>query len=291
MAAQPPPFEDPRKLLDRHGLRPKRGYSQNFLVSRHAVEAIARAAVPQPGERVIELGPGLGTLTAELLRAGASVLAFERDPQMLQVLQAELGACDLVLRRQDAASADYTELAAEFGTKLCVVGNLPYAITGAILRNLVMQRSALSRVVVMVQREVRDRLQAAPGSAEYGALTVFTSAAFEIETLIKVSPNAFYPPPKVHSAVVKLAPRATPLAEETPAFQRVVRAAFQGRRKTLRNAVGAAYGNAIAERALAEAGIDPIRRGETLSVAEFAELAEAAARAEAAGEGGDDAAD
>jgi 16S rRNA (adenine1518-N6/adenine1519-N6)-dimethyltransferase len=280
MTTEPPAFEDPRAVLARHGLRPKRGYSQNFLTSKRAVETIARAAVARPGERVVELGPGLGTLTAALLRAGARVLAFERDPEMLQVLEAELGACELALRRQDAASASYAELAAELGAPVCVVGNLPYAITGAILRNLVAQRTALSRVVVMVQREVRDRLHASPGSAEYGALTVFTSAAFELETLLKLPPSAFHPPPKVHSAVVKLTPRATPLAEETPAFQRVVRAAFQGRRKTLRNALGAAYDHAIAARALASAGIDPMRRGETLSVAEFAVLAEAAARAE-----------
>src|SRR4051812_31708564 len=248
MGANVPAWEDPRALLARHGLRPKRGYSQNFLVSQSAVERIASAAVLHPGEHVVELGPGLGTLTAALLRAGASVLAVERDAEMLHVLQAELGECELELRRDDAARVNYVELAAKYGAGLCVVGNLPYAVTGGILRNLMQQRAALSRVVVMVQREVRDRLMAEPGSGEYGALTVFCSAAFEIDTLLKLPPGAFYPPPKVHSAVVRLCPRATPLAEETVAFQRVVRAAFPGRRKTLRNALGNAYGNAVAER-------------------------------------------
>jgi 16S rRNA (adenine1518-N6/adenine1519-N6)-dimethyltransferase len=271
-----PDFEDPRALLARHGLRPKRGYSQNFLISRSAVEAIARAAVTRPDEPVIELGPGLGTLTAALLRAGARVIAIERDPDMLRVLQAELGACALELRRDDAASLDYQALARELGGRVSVAGNLPYAITGAILRNLGAQRGALARVVVMVQREVRDRLQAAPATAEYGALTVFSRALFEIETVLRLPPGAFHPRPKVHSAVVQLVPRAAPLAEQTPSFQRVVRAAFQGRRKTLRNALAAVYGAPAAERALERANIDSKRRGETLSVEEFATLATAA---------------
>ena len=121
---------------------------------------------------------------------------------MLHVLAAELGACALEVRREDAASLDYSALARELGATLSVAGNLPYAITGAILRNLGAHRAALARVVVMVQREVRDRLEAAPGTADYGALTVFTSAAFEIETLLRLPPGAFHPPPKVHSAVV-----------------------------------------------------------------------------------------
>jgi 16S rRNA (adenine1518-N6/adenine1519-N6)-dimethyltransferase len=271
-----PDFEDPRTLLARHGLRPKRGYSQNFLISRHAVEAIARAAVPRAGAAVVELGPGLGTLTAALLRAGARVIAIERDPDMLNVLQAELGAYALEVRREDAATLDYQAIAREVGGPVSVAGNLPYAITGAILRNLGVQRAALSRAVVMVQREVRDRLVAEPGTREYGALTVFTHAVFTVETLLRLPPGAFHPMPKVHSAVVQLLPRAHLLAEETPAFQRVVRAAFQGRRKTLRNSLAAIYGVEAAGRALARAGIDAMRRGETLSVEEFATLATAA---------------
>jgi 16S rRNA (adenine1518-N6/adenine1519-N6)-dimethyltransferase len=127
----------------------------------------------------------------------------------------------------------------------------------------------------MVQREVRDRLEAPPGSAEYGALTVFTSAAFEITTALRLSPGSFHPPPKVQSAVVKLVPREQPLAHETEAFRAVVRAAFQARRKTLRNALAAVYGAASAAAALERASIDPVRRGETLSVLEFAKLAAA----------------
>jgi 16S rRNA (adenine1518-N6/adenine1519-N6)-dimethyltransferase len=232
---------------------------------------------------VVELGAGLGTLSAALLRAGARVIAIERDPDLLAVLDAELAAHGLVVRRDDAASVDYGALAAEAGEALVVAGNLPYAVTGAILRNLVAHRAALARAVVMVQREVRDRLAAEPSTPEYGALTVFTRAAFELETVLRLGPSAFHPRPKVESAVVLLRPRAVPLALETAAFRQVVRAAFQARRKTLRNALAQAVAPELADRALAAAGIDGARRGETLGVEQFARLAAALERA--AGDG------
>jgi len=270
-----PAWEDPRRVLARHGLAPKRRFSQSFLVSRHAVEAIAEAAAPEPGEPVVELGPGLGTLTAALLRRGARVLAVERDRDMLAVLERELVPFGLQLRQGDAASVDYAQLAALLGGKPCVAGNLPYAITGAILRGLTEQRASIARAVVMVQREVRDRLCAQAGSADYGALTVFTSSVFEIDTLLRLAPGAFHPPPKVKSAVVRLVTRAEPLAEDTATFTALVRAAFQRRRKMLRNAMAAVFGAELSERALRRADIDGERRGETLTVAELARLAAA----------------
>ena len=126
----------------------------------------------------------------------------------------------------------------------------------------------------MVQREVRDRLVAQPSTKEYGALTVFTRAVFEVDTVCRLRPGSFYPAPKVESAVVRLLPRETPLAEETESFQAVVRAAFQMRRKTLRNALRALGDADRASAALSGAGIDPGRRGETLSIEEFARLAQ-----------------
>jgi 16S rRNA (adenine1518-N6/adenine1519-N6)-dimethyltransferase len=125
----------------------------------------------------------------------------------------------------------------------------------------------------MVQREVRDRLVAEPSSKEYGALTVFTRAAFEVETVFRLRPGSFYPAPKVDSAVVRLVPRTTPLAEETETFRTLVRAAFQQRRKTLRNALRALGDADRADQALEKAGLDPARRGETLSIQEFSMLA------------------
>jgi 16S rRNA (adenine1518-N6/adenine1519-N6)-dimethyltransferase len=266
--------EDPRAALRRHGLSPKAAFSQNFLVSSSAVRTIVAATAAAPGELVVELGAGLGTLTAALLEAGARVTAIERDPDMIHVLTQDLVPKGLILQQGDAANVDYEALTRDApGGKACVVGNLPYAITGAILRNLVDSRMHLSRAIVMVQREVRDRLIAPPATAEYGALTVFTTAAFAVQTVLKLPPGAFHPAPKVHSAVVRLDVLERPRAQETPAFRTVVKAAFEQRRKTLRNALGAALGTQRAEAALAAAGIDPVRRGETLSVEEFAALA------------------
>lgn len=268
-----PAWEDPRRVLRRHGLEPKRGYSQSFLVARHAVERIAAALEPRPDELTVELGPGLGTLTAELLRAGARVLAVDRDPDMIAVLRAELGhVASLEIREGDAATLDLGALAAEHG-RLALAGNLPYAITGAILRNLVEHRGALRRAVVMVQREVKDRLVAHPGEKAWGAPSVFAQAAFEVTSVLKVPAGAFHPPPKVDSAVVRLDPRPVPRAEETAAFRAVVKAVFGQRRKTLRNALRALGGDV--DGALAATGLDPGVRGEELTIEELASLARA----------------
>ncbi len=270
--AEPPPWEDPRRVLRRHGLTPKRNFSQSFLVSRHAVERIVAALAPSPDELTVELGPGLGTLTGELLRAGARVVAIERDRDMLAVLGRELGHLEaLELREGDAAEVDLGELAG--GGRVALAGNLPYAITGPILRNLGRHPKALRRAVIMVQREVRDRLLATPGNKTWGAPSVFVQAAFEVSAVVKVPAGAFHPPPRVESAVIRLDPRPVPRAEETPAFRSVVKAAFGQRRKTLRNALRSLGGDVAA--AFEQTGLDPKRRGETLSIEEFADLARA----------------
>lgn len=276
MSTDLPGWEDPRRVLARHGLSPKKAFSQNFLVSRTVVEGIVRAIAPRPGERVIELGPGLGTLTGALLAAGARVVAVEKDREMIAVLREEFAASGaLEVIEGDAAAVDLAGLAA--GERVALAGNLPYAITGGIVRNLCEHAASLSRAVIMVQKEVRDRLIAKPDTSEYGALTVFVQARFEVRPVLKVPAGAFHPPPKVESAVVMLVPREVPRAEETEAFRAVVRAAFQARRKTLRNALGQAVGIERAEAALAAAGIDGRRRGETLSIEELARVAAALA--------------
>lgn len=278
---QAPPWEDPRRVLARHGLTPKRAFSQNFLISESAVTRIAAAVAPALGERVLELGPGLGTLTGALLRAGADVVAIERDRGMIAVLAAEMPRARVRVIEGDAAEVDYAALATELcaedtsSAQLAVTGNLPYAVTGGILRNLTAARLHLSRAVVMVQREVRDRMLAEPGTSEYGALTVFVQGAFAVTPVLAVPPGAFFPAPKVASAVVKLVPHAVPRALETPALRRLVRAIFDARRKTLRNALGRVYGQRCADDALDALGLDPQLRGETLGVEQMAALADA----------------
>ncbi len=287
-----PPWEDPRRALARHGQRPKRSFSQNFLVARSIVEGIADSLGLAPGDPVVELGPGLGTLSAALLRRGARVLAIERDRDMIAALEEDLvdpaspllaggmapGAA-FVVEEGDATTVDLAALRARWGREtsegrapLILVGNLPYAVTGGIFRNLVAQRTELARAVVMIQREVRDRLLAQPGTKDYGTLTVFVRAAFRVEPVLKAPAGAFHPPPRVESAVVRLVPRADAIPE-TDALRTIVRSAFEQRRKTLRNGLVAQLDAERADALLTATGIDGRRRGETLSLDEIAALA------------------
>ncbi len=278
-------FEDPRRVLTRHGFAPKRSFSQNFLVSQRAIAAITDACKLGPGDSVIELGAGCGTLTFALAETGARVHAVERDPDMLQVLEAECasrGTQNIEIVRGDAKQVELSHFQPSTGSRVTVAGNLPYAITGAIFRNLMAQHEQVARAVLMVQREVRDRLVAAPNTADYGALTVFTTQIFDVQTVLHLPRTAFHPPPKVGSSVVLLTPQTPLRSEPSRAFEQVVRAAFQSRRKTLRKALTMALGAATAHAILEAAAIDGIRRGETLSVEEFDALASALAAQPAA---------
>lgn len=267
-----PPWEDPRRVLARHGERPSRRFSQNFLVAESVVERIADAVRPAEGERVLEIGPGVGTLTAALLRRGARVEAIEKDPRMRAILEAELAATErFSLVGDDAMALDLRALAPD--GRIAVVGNLPYAITGAIFRRLVSGHRHVDRAVLMTQREVGLRLAAEPGTKAYGPLGVFVGVVFEVDKVLDVSPGSFHPPPKVRSVVSLLTPRAQPLAEpDEPTFAAVVRGAFGQRRKTLRNALRSIEG---ADDAMAAVDIDSRRRGETLSLDELVALADA----------------
>lgn len=269
------PFEDPRRVLKRHGLWAKRSYSQNFLISERAVREIVGACELREDTPVIELGPGCGTLTFALASVSRAVTAIEKDPDMLQLLAAERGDRALEVVEGDAKEVDFGSYARAAGRKLTVAGNLPYAITGAIFRNLVDQVETIERAVLMVQREVRDRLVAKPGESEYGALGIFCAQVFAIDTVTHVPRTAFHPAPKVSSSVVRLVPHPQPRAAKSSEFDTIVRAAFQARRKTLRNALAQALDGGRADRVLEAAGIDGKRRGETLSIEEFGVLADA----------------
>jgi 16S rRNA (adenine1518-N6/adenine1519-N6)-dimethyltransferase len=268
-------WEDPRRVLSRHGLLPKRSYSQNFLVSERAIRSIVEACELRPEGSVVELGAGCGTLTQALAAACSRVFAVERDPDMLRVLAAECDPARVQVVAGDAKQIALDAFRSEAAPRVTVAGNLPYAITGAILRNLVAQHDRVACAVLMVQREVRDRLVASADGADYGALTVFTAQVFSIETVLHLPKTAFHPPPKVTSSVIRLRPLATPRAQPSAAFDSVVRAAFQARRKTLRNALVQALGPTLADAALSAAAIDGKRRGETLSIEEFGALAQA----------------
>ena len=277
-----PGYPSPRALLEKYGLRAKKSWGQNFLGDEEILDHIARLAVEAPGERVVELGAGLGHLTARLLARGAEVVAVERERDMVTVLRGELAGRARVLEA-DAARLDYRELAEEWGGgALVVVGNLPYHLTSPILFALLDQADAVRRAVLLVQREVAERLVASPGTKEWGLPSVLVQQRAEVSLERRVRAGAFLPRPRVESAVVRIGfglPRGQQPADPAR-FRLLVKAGFAQRRKVLANALSAgrvATPAALAA-ALAAASIDGRRRGETLTVEEWVELERALSR-------------
>lgn len=267
-------YPGPRALLRKYGLRAKGSWGQHFLCDVEILDHVARLAVARPGERVVELGAGLGHLTARLLALGAEVIAVERDRDMARVLRGELGDRARILEA-NAVKVDYAALAGAGSAKVAVVGNLPYHLTSPILFSILDQADQVSRAVFLVQREVAERLAARPGTKAFGLLSVLLQHRAEVRMERRVPPGAFLPAPAVESAVIRVEvgpPRAE--VADAARFRRLVRAGFAQRRKMLGNALRAARlaPPARLEAALAAAGIDPARRGETLSVQEWAAL-------------------
>lgn len=259
---------------------PKKSLGQHFLHDRGIIDGIVRAVNPKPGERLVEIGPGQGAITFPLLRAHGemTVIEFDRDliAPLTEAAQAH-GALTIVHR--DVLKVDFTELA-EGGT-LRLVGNLPYNLSSPILFHVLDHAPVVHDMVFMLQKEVVDRMAAAPGSKVYGRLSVMLQAYCAVTPLFDVPPGAFRPPPKVDSAVVRLVPRdaATVGIDDPALFARVVRDAFGQRRKTLRNALSQVCDSAAIE----AAGIRPELRAEQLPVADFIRLANALHRDAGAG--------
>jgi 16S rRNA (adenine1518-N6/adenine1519-N6)-dimethyltransferase len=279
---------DPRAVLRDAGLRPKKRFGQSFLVAEAIARSIARACVPDDEvgrARVVEIGAGTGALTRLLAERARSVVAIERDRDLVPLLERDLsvGGVRVVEAAAQSAALAARLGAADAGSPRVLCGNLPYAISGPLLRRAVEQADHVERVVFMVQDEVAARLLASPGAKDWGALTVFVRAAFDARRVLRAPPGAFHPPPEVTSAVVELRPLRPPRARETDSFRALVRAAFDARRKTLRNAwsrLGVAQPAAL-ERAAERAGVSLDARGETLNVEAFARMAEALEEASA----------
>lgn len=282
----------PKAILARHHLRPKKAWGQNFLGDDHHLAKIADAAGLVPGDAVVELGAGLGHLTRHLAATGARVIAVERDRELVPVLREELAGLAVEVREDNAATIDLAALAAEAGGPLVVVGNLPYHLSTEILFHVEEARAHVRRAVFLLQREVTERIAAAPGGKDYGILSVLLQLHADVDVPHHVPAGAFTPPPEVESAVVRLQFRTAPRADpgDELLFRRLVKGAFAQRRKTLGNALKAArLGDP--ERlagAFTETGIDPGRRAETLSVAEFAALSRALADSRRAPSNGSD---
>lgn len=273
-------MDSPRELLRRRGLHPKKSWGQNFLGDEDILARIATAAQVGPGNLVVELGAGLGHLTQALLDTGAQVIAVERDRDMVVSLKHTFkDEPRLTLLEANAATLDLATLVQGVTPAvLTVVGNLPYQLSSSILFAMLAQRQWVRRLVFLLQAEFVERMVAGPGGRDFGVLSVQAQAVADVSSVFRVPSSAFYPRPSVDSAVVELVPLAAPRvkAAATPLFSQVVRGAFQQRRKTLGNALQNA-GFTRAKEALALVGIDPVRRAETLSLAEFGELTEALA--------------
>ena len=273
------PFPDPRALLRRYGLSAKKSWGQNFLIAEGVYRAIVDASVDSGEDWVVEIGAGLGTLTMRLAERvpDGMVVAVERDPDLVAVLEKELGHLDNVeIHPSNALTYDLGAIARWRGAPVGLVGNLPYQIAAPLLFRFIEQRAHLSRVVVMLQREMADRLVARPDTSAYGALGVLIGAWADVELVIRARATAFAPPPKVESAVVRIVPLPgnaprVPLGDPEQ-FRDVVHAAFGQRRKVLRNALKARFSSEAVDGALGATGIDGVRRGETLSIEELAAL-------------------
>ncbi|MBF0444575.1 MAG: ribosomal RNA small subunit methyltransferase A [Magnetococcales bacterium] len=268
-----PPLSIPY-LIKSLKLRPKKGLGQNFLVDDNISQAIVHAANVSQNDRVLEIGPGLGSLTVLLLAQTKKLWAIEQDERMLSILKTrceDIG--ELQIKKSDALKFDYAKLAQEIGGPLRIVANLPYNISTPLLFILLEQRQGIKDMTLMFQKEVAQRIAAQPGSKAYGTLSVQCAMWTTVEKIIDVPPESFIPKPKVDSMVIRLTIRDKPSAElhDPIFFTQVVRAAFGQRRKTLNNALKTL--NPSPNVWLQKAGIDPKRRGETLSVLEFAHLA------------------
>ena len=272
-------------ILKKHGIRPKKSLGQHFLCAMPTIGKIVDALAPSPADDVIEIGPGPGIMTGLIAERARRCVAIDTDGAMIAVAREELaGRGNIAFLHGDILEQEIDGIAeacsAPSSGPFKLIGNLPYNISSPILFWMIERRAYLSRAVIMVQKEVARRIAASPGGKEYGILSVVVQCFARVEKLFDVSAKSFIPPPKVTSSVLRLdfTKPHEPAPRDEAFFRNVVRSAFGKRRKTLRNALLRASDLRVdAERldaGLAAARIDPTRRPETLSIAEFLRLAE-----------------
>jgi 16S rRNA (adenine1518-N6/adenine1519-N6)-dimethyltransferase len=269
-------------LLDRSGLRPKKRFGQNFLVSEPIAHRIAGCAMQDaPNESpVIEIGAGTGVLTKALLDRDARLTAIEIDPELVAILRARTDLSRAEIVCADALAFDYGAWAG--GRRWRAAGNLPYNIATPLLLRLIEMEGGPDSVTAMIQRDVAERFGALPGTRAYGSLSIAVQYAMYVEPLFTVAPRSFYPPPKVYSSVVRLVrrPRPAVAVRDLSVFWKVVRGAFAYRRKTLLNSLALALDldRATIVRALSSCNFAPELRGERLDLGDFARLADELAK-------------
>ena len=260
------------------GVRPSKRLGQNFLTDPRVARRIA-ALIADPDQPVVEIGPGLGALSLELCATGRPFVAVELDLRLAEHMEGELRSCPRARVVRGDVLDQRVEALFPGSERVTVIGNLPYSITTPALEWILEQKERIGRALLMVQREFAERLTAQPGSKEYGSISVFVGLNAEVRALFRVSPGAFHPRPEVDSTVLEVIPRPFPgtTGAERDAAALLARASMGTRRKTVTNALARGLEVEVGEaRALLEGvGIDPVRRGETLSAAEFVTLARA----------------
>lgn len=246
--------------------QPRKRFGQNFLQKQDVIVDILHAISPQPDDLLVEIGPGLGALTVPLAKALKQLHVIELDRDIVRTLRETHANGNVVVHEGDALKFDFTTL----GPGLRVVGNLPYNISTPLLFQLASYIDSVRDIHVMLQKEVVERMVAAPDTAAYGRLSVALQYRFEMEKVLDVGPDAFYPQPKVDSAVVRMLPRKKrePEAKDEALFARIVTTAFSQRRKTLRNTLR----NLLEMTDFEALGIDPGARAETLAVSDFVRI-------------------
>ena len=261
-----------KQLLAGHGLRPKKKFGQNFLHDGNHMQKIMDAAKLAPGDTVLEVGPGTGALTERLVEAGANVVAVEIDRDMEPILKERLGDKITLhigdaLDGKHAINAEVLKLLGDRPFKL--IANLPYNIASPLMANLAIDHLTMSAMVVMIQKEVADRLLSPPGTKAYGPLGVLLQALFTIERVGVLKPGCFYPPPSIDSAVVALHRRAEPMCDDAKALGALLHKLFSKRRKQL--------GSSLGRDAKLPQGVEITMRPEQLSVEQLCELARTSA--------------
>lgn len=264
-----------QELVKKYNFKFSKSLGQNFLIDDSVLEDIVDGAEVGPEDLVIEIGPGVGTLTAQILKRAKRVVSIELDSDLIPILQAELGENqNFQLVHKDALKVDFNEIIGdEKSVKL--VANLPYYVTTPIIAKLLNEGYDFKSLTIMIQKEVAERINAEPNCKEYGALSILVQYYCNTKIVRKVPPSCFIPRPKVESTVIKLEKLSKPAAEvrDKKLFFDIVRSAFNMRRKTLWNGVKSiGLNKELLEKAFQDANIDPKRRGETLSIEEFANL-------------------
>ncbi|WP_422448498.1 16S rRNA (adenine(1518)-N(6)/adenine(1519)-N(6))-dimethyltransferase RsmA [Thermoanaerobacterium sp. DL9XJH110] len=274
------------EIIKKFGIRPARRLGQHFLTDEAPVLAMIEAAGISKTDGVLEIGPGLGILTVKLCERAGKVVAVEKDRELVPVLDKVTSDFkNICIIEDDVLKLDLSDIRKSyFASDFKVVANLPYYITSPIIMKIIDNRHMIPVAVVMVQKEVAERLVAPPGKKDYGILSIAVQLYADVDIICPVKRDAFIPPPRVDSAVVRLSLRQSTRVpvENEPLFFKVVEAAFGERRKTVKNSLKRRLGipgaGDAVDRALKEARIDPDRRGETLSLEEFAALTRAIER-------------